>query len=127
MAPDPGGEDRRLMLLQGHSHKRIARQTGTNERTARQHSVSVYRKAGLAGRAELAGFFLEGLTSAVKDRTSNNKRFLLEPAARSRPFGTAALRSRRLLAQASRPPAAVRNLERYVPSPQQAAPGVSEE
>jgi len=46
--------------------------------------------------------------------TSSNKRFLLEPAARSRPFGTAALRSRRLLPQASRPPAAVRNLERYL-------------
>lgn len=50
-----------LMLLKGLSHKRIARNTDTSERTVRQHAVVVYRKAGLAGRAELAGFFLESL------------------------------------------------------------------
>jgi len=50
-----------LMLLKGYSHKRMARLTGTSERTVRQHSVSVYRKAGLSGRAELAGFFLDSL------------------------------------------------------------------
>jgi DNA-binding CsgD family transcriptional regulator len=50
-----------LMLLKGLSHKRIARITGTSERTVRQHAVAVYRKSGLAGRAELAGFFLEAL------------------------------------------------------------------
>jgi hypothetical protein len=36
------------------------------------------------------------------------------PLARSRPFGTSALRSRRLHVQASRPPADVRNFERYL-------------
>ena len=50
-----------LLLLKGLSHKRIARTTQTSERTVRQHSVSVYRKSGLAGRAELSGFFLESL------------------------------------------------------------------
>lgn len=50
-----------LMLLKGFSHKRIARATETSERTVRQHSVAIYRKSGLAGRAELAGFFLETL------------------------------------------------------------------
>jgi DNA-binding NarL/FixJ family response regulator len=50
-----------LMLLKGHSHKRIARLTETSERTVRQHSVAVYRKSGLAGRAGLAGFFLDSL------------------------------------------------------------------
>ncbi len=50
-----------LMLLKGLSHKRIARATGTSERTVRQHAVAVYKKSGLAGRAELAGFFLEAL------------------------------------------------------------------
>lgn len=50
-----------LMLLKGLSHKRVARITGTSERTVRQHSVSIYKKSGLAGRAELAGFFLEPL------------------------------------------------------------------
>lgn len=52
-----------VMLLKGLSHKRIARMTETSERTVRQHSVSVYRKSGLSGRAELAGFFLEPLPS----------------------------------------------------------------
>lgn len=50
-----------LMLLKGLSHKRIARLTGTSERTVRQHAVAVYRKSGLGGRAVLAGFFLESL------------------------------------------------------------------
>lgn len=50
-----------LMLLKGYSHKRIAKLTGRSERTVRQHSVAVYRKSGLSGRAELAAFFLEGL------------------------------------------------------------------
>lgn len=51
-----------LMLLKGYSHKRIAKLTGRSERTVRQHAVAVYRKSGLSGRAELAAFFLEGLT-----------------------------------------------------------------
>lgn len=50
-----------LLLLKGHGHKQIAAQTGRSERTVRQHAVSVYEKSGLAGRAELAAFFLEGL------------------------------------------------------------------
>ena len=50
-----------LMLLKGLSHKRIARDTQTSDRTVRQHSVTVYKKSGLTGRAELAGFFLETL------------------------------------------------------------------
>jgi DNA-binding NarL/FixJ family response regulator len=49
------------MLLKGLSHKRVARMTSTSERTVRQHSVAIYRKSGLSGRAELAGFFLESL------------------------------------------------------------------
>jgi len=32
-----------------------------SERTVRQHAVAVYRKSGLAGRAELSAFFLEDL------------------------------------------------------------------
>jgi DNA-binding NarL/FixJ family response regulator len=50
-----------LMLLQGLSQKRIARLTSTSERTVRQHAVAIYRKSGLSGRAELAGFFLESI------------------------------------------------------------------
>lgn len=50
-----------LLLLKGLSHKRIGTLTNRSERTVRQHSVAVYRKSGLAGRSELAGFFLEGV------------------------------------------------------------------
>jgi len=50
-----------LFLLKGYSHRDIASLTGRSERTVRQHAVSVYRKSGLAGRAELAAFFLEDL------------------------------------------------------------------
>lgn len=57
----PSEREVALLLVKGHSHKRIARMTDRSERTARQHATSVYRKAGLSGRAELAGFFLEDL------------------------------------------------------------------
>ncbi len=50
-----------LMLLQGLGHKEIAARTGRSERTVRQHAATAYQKAGLAGRAELAAFFLQGL------------------------------------------------------------------
>jgi DNA-binding CsgD family transcriptional regulator len=50
-----------LHLLKGKSHKAIARETDRSERTVRQHSVMVYQKAGLSGRAELAAYFLEDL------------------------------------------------------------------
>ena len=42
-----------VFLLRGHSTKRIARLTERSDRTVRQHAVSVYRKSGLEGRAEL--------------------------------------------------------------------------
>lgn len=51
-----------ILLLKGLGHKQIAGQTGRSERTVRQHAVTVYGKAGLAGRAELAAFFLQDLT-----------------------------------------------------------------
>jgi DNA-binding CsgD family transcriptional regulator len=50
-----------LQMLKGKSHKVIAYETGRSERTVRQHAVTVYQKSELAGRAELAAFFLEGL------------------------------------------------------------------
>ncbi|MEZ4416559.1 MAG: LuxR C-terminal-related transcriptional regulator [Gemmatimonadota bacterium] len=57
----PAERETALMLLKGHSHKRIAKVTARSERTVRQHAVAVYRKSGLGGRAELAAFFLEDL------------------------------------------------------------------
>lgn len=50
-----------LLLLKGYGHKQIAGATNRGERTVRQHAVAVYQKSGLAGRAELAAFFLEDL------------------------------------------------------------------
>lgn len=50
-----------LFLLKGYSHKEIAALTKRSERTIRQHAVNVYRKSGLAGRAELSAYFLEDL------------------------------------------------------------------
>jgi DNA-binding CsgD family transcriptional regulator len=50
-----------VLLLKGLSLKEIAGARRTSERTVRQQALAVYRKAGLAGRAELAAFFLEDL------------------------------------------------------------------
>ena len=50
-----------LLLLKGYSHKAIARRTDRSDQTVRQHAGSVYRKAGVSGRAQLAAFFLEDL------------------------------------------------------------------
>jgi len=50
-----------LLLLKGLGHKQAAAVLSRSERTVRQHAVAVYRKSGLAGRAELAAFFLEDL------------------------------------------------------------------
>lgn len=50
-----------LLLLKGFSHKDIARVRSVSEATARQQATAVYRKAGVAGRNDLAAFFLEDL------------------------------------------------------------------
>jgi len=50
-----------LLLLKGLAHKEIADLRGTGEKTVRQQALTVYRKAGLSGRAELSAFFLEDL------------------------------------------------------------------
>jgi DNA-binding CsgD family transcriptional regulator len=57
----PTEKETALLLLKGFSHKEAARLTGRSERTVRQHAVSVYRKSGLGGRAELAAFFFEDM------------------------------------------------------------------
>lgn len=57
----PTERETALALLKGTSHKAFAINTGRSVRTVRQHAVSVYRKSGQQGRAELAGFFFEGL------------------------------------------------------------------
>lgn len=63
----PSEREVALHLLKGYSHKRIARLTDRSERTVRQHAVAVYRKGDLAGRAELAAFFLEDLMLPARE------------------------------------------------------------
>ena len=53
-----------LLLLKGLSLREIAEVRGTSERTTREQARNVYRKGGLAGRAELSAFFLEDLLQA---------------------------------------------------------------
>jgi len=50
-----------LLLLKGLAFKEIADVRSTTERTVRQQANHLYKKAGLAGRAELSAFFLEDL------------------------------------------------------------------
>lgn len=57
----PAEREVALLLVKGLSSLEIATVRATSERTVRQQSQAVYRKAGLTGRAELAAFFLEDL------------------------------------------------------------------
>ena len=57
----PAEKETALLLLKGFGHKEIASVLEKSERTVRQQAIAVYRKSGLAGRAELAAFFLEDL------------------------------------------------------------------
>ncbi len=50
-----------LLILKGLSYKEVADARETSERTVRHQALAIYRKAGLAGRAEMAAFFLEDL------------------------------------------------------------------
>lgn len=63
----PAEKEVALLLLKGLGHKDAANVLGRSERTVRQHAISVYRKSGLAGRAELAAFFLEDLLLPQSD------------------------------------------------------------
>jgi DNA-binding CsgD family transcriptional regulator len=51
-----------MRLLRGQSHKEVAAERQTSERTVRQQALAVYRKSGVRSRAELAAFFLRGLS-----------------------------------------------------------------
>jgi DNA-binding CsgD family transcriptional regulator len=65
-ALSPAEREVALLLLKGLSHREIAGLRETSEKTVRQQSLAVYRKAGLAGRAELSAFFLEDLLLPVE-------------------------------------------------------------
>ena len=57
----PAEKEVALLLLKGLSHKDVGRLRGVSEATVRQQARSLYDKAGLAGRHDLAAFFLEDL------------------------------------------------------------------
>ena len=57
----PAEREIALLQLKGLRHKEIAELRQTSERTVRQQALSIYRKAGLSGRTDLAAFFLEDL------------------------------------------------------------------
>ncbi|MEX2277151.1 MAG: LuxR C-terminal-related transcriptional regulator [Cucumibacter sp.] len=63
-----GEADVAVLMLKGLSHKEIARLREAGEATVRQQAASVYRKSGLASRAELAAFFLEDLFAPDSER-----------------------------------------------------------
>ena len=57
----PAEKEVAFLLLKGMSLKEVAQLRNTTEKTARVQSMAIYSKAGLAGRSELAAFFLEDL------------------------------------------------------------------
>lgn len=57
----PAEKEIAFLLLKGLSFKEVASVREASERTVRQQALAVYAKSGLAGRAELAAFFLEDL------------------------------------------------------------------
>ena len=69
----PAEKETALFVLKGLSHKEAARLTGRSERTVRQHAVSVYRKSGLGGRAELAAFFFEDMLLPGEQPTAGSE------------------------------------------------------
>ena len=55
-----------ILLLKGLSHKEIAQMRETGEGTVRQQALSLYRKAGVNGRADLSACFLEDLLPPLR-------------------------------------------------------------
>lgn len=71
-----------LALLKGLSFREVAELRETREKTVRQQAINVYRKAGVAGRHELAAWFFEDMlepptvapTDSQQASTSGNSR-----------------------------------------------------
>lgn len=76
----PAEKEIALFLLKGLSHKEIAKIRGISEATARQQARSVYRKAGLCGRRDLAAFFLEDIALPWQSTTPAHRTMTGRPA-----------------------------------------------
>jgi DNA-binding CsgD family transcriptional regulator len=59
-----------LLVLKGFSYKEIADVRETTERTVRNQALAIYRKAGVANRAEMAAFFIEDLLEPPEKASS---------------------------------------------------------
>jgi len=59
----PAEQEIAVTLMKGLSFREVAEIRQIREKTARQHAANVYKKAGLSGRHELAGWFFEDLFS----------------------------------------------------------------
>lgn len=55
-----------VLILKGLSYKEIASVRGTAERTVRHQALAIFRKAGVAGRAEMAAYFLESMLGQAR-------------------------------------------------------------
>lgn len=69
----PAEREVALLLLKGLSHKEIAQVRAVSETTVRQQAGSLYRKAGLSGRNDLAAFFLEDLLGPREASTMSTR------------------------------------------------------
>lgn len=61
----PSEREIALFLIKGLTIDEIATLRGTKPKTIRQQASSIYRKAGISGRHELAAFFLEDLLNPL--------------------------------------------------------------
>lgn len=57
-------KDVALLLIKGLSMKEIADIRGTQDKTVRQQSTQIYKKAEVNGRQELSAFFLEDIVAS---------------------------------------------------------------
>ncbi len=69
----PAEKEVASLLLKGMRHKEIGEIRQTSERTVRQQSLSIYRKAGVEGRTELAAYFLEDLLPSAEETDSHRQ------------------------------------------------------
>lgn len=65
------------LMIKGLSQRDIAAMRQCSEVTVRQHATMVYRKSGLANRAQLTAFFLEDLLAGQADPPAKARQFAL--------------------------------------------------
>jgi DNA-binding CsgD family transcriptional regulator len=62
----PAEREVSLLLLKGLSFNEVAQVRNTSARTSREQARAVYKKSGVAGRAELSAWFIEDLLPPVE-------------------------------------------------------------